>query len=181
MTVQTEGRLLKAIIFLAIVCIALIAGKFALTDFQKKSVTRASAQTVFKASLESSPEETIITYREFEGMPVQLLINHETAQVCLRLKLDMKHRYGADGTLEFLKSEVERFYGAGKPIELGDTGISFHLTGLPIWGPHGQYLPERGQFQSLYFAQNAKITKHLIEATGVERPNGYWPYQVVWK
>jgi hypothetical protein len=136
----------------------------------------------------------VVTYTAFDERPVELVYEpyQKTGRVTLRIKCrDYGDAVGNDALLSFLKQAVIGLTGSefpklmpakpsvGKTTKLGETGYYFvYDGGYPIWGPHGQIGPD-GDFEGLFFAENATFDGKNIRASG--RPdiigyNGYTEY-----
>jgi len=136
----------------------------------------------------------VVTYTTFDERPVELVYEpyQKTGRVTLRIKCrNYGDAVGNDGLLLFLKQAVIGLTGSefpklmparpsiGKTTKLGETGYYFvYDGGYPIWGPHGQIGPD-GDFECLFFAENATFDGKTIKASG--RPdiigyNGYTEY-----
>lgn len=123
--------------------------------------------------------ETVVRYSQFQGMPVELVTNHSFGTVVVRIRL-ANDKERSEATLNFLKSEVERFVAAKGPVQLGDNGLSFHFDGgMPIWSPHDTWMGYPERYTCIQFAENASINDGVIIARGQNEVKGFYPYALV--
>jgi hypothetical protein len=149
------------------------------SDLFKSTSQTSVTPTQFVPLIKQTPLQTIVRYGEFEGEPVELVVNRLGGTAVLRVH----HAVGSGkdflpGTTEYLKAEVEKFVTAKKPVRLGQTGKTFEFTGgYPIWGPHSSYVGDEGHDTSLYFADGVTIAGDAITGKGpAEMGKGYYPY-----
>jgi hypothetical protein len=124
-------------------------------------------------------KETIIEYGQFNGRPVQMVLEpkgHIVLKVTLLSaaeggdSLDGGDSMDVDYAIHFLEKELARLTSTTKPVALGKSGYSFtYEGGYPIWGPH-QEVSKGVSHECLFFAENAKIIGHEIRGKGTERP-----------
>lgn len=148
----------------------------------EKAVAMAQAQRLIGAfGVRRDAHETVVTYSEYDGDPVQLVVDKETGRTRIQIDASMdKIGMQTDAkVLNFLRGEVERLVSSpNTPIHLGRTSITFKFTGgLPRWAPY-HTLGAGRQSSCLYFAETGTENEDCIEATGLKEIVGYWPYQV---
>lgn len=119
-------------------------------------------------------QDTVIPYTKYRGYPVELVITPDGKAV-IRMKLSGGERLHSDEALSFLRAQI-RALTVMRPRAIGDTeNVLVYRGGYPIWGPYtGMY--EDGTYECLQFAENAKVTGHLVTMEGTaERRGGYYP------
>lgn len=131
-------------------------------------------------ALAQVPYENVITYAEFEGHPVQFVLNRTNSCVILRVELDTGLGASWDGEkqriIEFLKNEVIRFSSFGQRAPIGETGYLFsYRGGYFLWEPYSEFKVGRS-YECLLFAQHAEIRKRIISAMGTEDWQAPYPY-----
>ncbi len=129
------------------------------------------------------PNEVVIKYSEFKNHPVELVLDKNNGRVILRIRFDdgefpFDHYKWSEGSLDFLKSEVERFVATNQPVMMGNTGIYFKFSGAyPIWGPYSSW-SRNVVYECLYFANSGSIIKSTLYAVGVSNTGYYYPYKI---
>ena len=139
----------------------------------------------FKHEVERNGTDTIITYGNFNGRPLQMVLNRQSRRIILRIdmtasKLETSNVHPDTATLDFLRHEVERLVSfTNVTTELGNSGVTFKFHGnLPAWGPHSEYLGFQKHYECLYFGNDAKVQGRNLEAWGEKTKPGYYPYQL---
>jgi hypothetical protein len=130
---------------------------------------------------EAAQKETVVEYTQFNGHPVQLVVESETSRVILRVAFSdiagITDKASTEAALGFLKLEIERLTSITRwPISLGKSGYRFiYGGGYPIWAPHQEIHGRDVNFTCIFFAEHGKIVNHEIRGNGTEQV-GYWPY-----
>jgi hypothetical protein len=121
----------------------------------------------------------VFTYTNFNGHPVRMEYDPETARLSLSIRTELFSEYGttSDKQLEYLKSEVMRLTSSTNVVMLGDSGTAFHFKGgYPIWGPYDT-CAKSGTYKCLFFAEGATMVGNFIEVQGLPaKPTTYYPY-----
>ncbi len=125
-----------------------------------------------------STTDVVIGYAQFEGRPVQMVVDTERRKVWLRIPYDGKTH---EKDLAYLKQEVLRLTNTQKSIVLGNTGYTFAFKGgYPIWGPFQSVGPGY-HHDNLLFGEEASIVdtrvNKEVQALGTKAILGFWPYK----
>lgn len=127
--------------------------------------------------------ETVITYGEYQGYPLQLVIGTDkrvTLQVVSPVD-DYSMGIGDDHVVDFLRKEVERLAKIIVPNQLGTSGVKFVFAdGVPVWGPYHQ-MSQGNQASCLLFAEKTTFNDGTVTAHGSDKKDPYWPYELTAK
>ncbi len=130
---------------------------------------------VFAPKMTAAASEVVVRFAEFNGRPLELLLNIKTKEVYLRLS--HTNTMLSDPEIIALKAEVLRLVSLTNTTALGETGLSFRYSGgYPMWAPcHTFGETIHIYYTSLQFGE-ARITNGVIVAHGTkEKPvwDGY--------
>ncbi|MFA6315063.1 MAG: hypothetical protein WC648_01690 [Candidatus Paceibacterota bacterium] len=140
---------------------------------------------VFQHGIAHDGDDTIITYGNFRGRPLQMVFVENFNRVLIRIDITTTNfewykTATDDETLAFLKQEVERLVSTNGPTRLGDSGVLFVFKGkFPVWGPYSTHLGMQKEYRCLYFGDNATLRDCTLEAWGTDSTIGYYPYTIV--
>ncbi len=131
-----------------------------------------------KHTSQRTPAETVVTYNEYQGHPVQLVVDHDRPEVRIQVDAGKDSYLGDEKITNWLKGEVERLASSDvTPIELGQSGMKFRFVhGRPIWAPYYSTDGNGGSIHMLQFGDKVAIKDNVIEAAGIEKVVGYYPY-----
>jgi hypothetical protein len=117
----------------------------------------------------SNDKQLVVEYCQYQGHPVQLVVDRRDGAVALRVKAESDNislAYG-DETLKFLADEVMKFAAAQNGAKLGDSGMTLNFIGrYPMWGPYKYHNGMRSTYDCLYFANCTSVHGSVIETQG---------------
>ncbi len=140
----------------------------------------------FKHGIATEQEDTVITWGDFHGRPLQLVLDKKFKRVIIRVDttndhLDNSEDFDDDEVLKFLKNEVEKIASTGKkgPVKLGNSGMFVVFKDkFPVWGPFTSVFGMQKEYKCIYFGEIRSITGDTIEIGGIDMPVGYYPYNL---
>jgi len=113
-------------------------------------------------------DETIFRYKSFQEMPVELLLDANSGELCLRILLDDYTKLSDYEYVEFLESEVNFLVSQEDAVELGTTGYRLlFIEGEPMWNLQFKDTADGiGYYHELCFSIKAEIINTTIVVYG---------------
>lgn len=182
LTKECEVRKLSVlfVVAVAVICGG-IAGQTLMYLYQVKPLEAriASAEAELKLAhliQNSDPAGATFDYGEYEGLPVQLVIE-SGGRVILQMPYGNDPAVTADlrgDYLEYLKVQVQNAHDWGVDLR---NGMHLRVVGFPIWGPGEAFKGPSRRVKQLYFGDMAVFNGTTLTVQGEgQKPVGFYPY-----